>query len=462
MAFNFGQFTEFSDSVTIADPTIEALARAIELGPYEGQFYQAMGAPMAPIRTREYDVYSRSKTARKGTIDANWDDDDVSGLGVSDTSLAGLSIGMVLDIGGEYVIVSAIDAANGQISVHSRGAGGTTAASHTSGDSFDVVGFAGTDTDLKNVRSFSETTSVYANYVQTIFETIDWTKLGDLVRKGMSPDQASLLLISEAENRVAEMLGVMAIRGKKSSASAGSGRFMSAGLLAQLSDSNRSPNTYNVNGDLTEEAFKAAIGQAVEKGAKLTTVWCNPTVKGYINAFMGAIPAVVINQEKSDKTAGGLYASRYDYEGLVLEIRVDSAMPSSAVAIVNQAKCKKGWLEGDGLRLVDEPQASSRELRKSLQGSVGFIVEDVGTDHQYLYGITGGSSERVYKATATVSGVTRNMEIVVAADANVPTASSDNIGLRVIIKTGWTGGTKISTAVAGEVWASNGASWIKQ
>jgi hypothetical protein len=72
-------------------------------------------------------------------------------------------------------------------------------------------------------------------------------------------------------------------------------------------------------------------------------------------------------------------------------------MPAGSIAIVNQAKCKKGWLSDDGLRLADEPSLSSREMRKSLQGSVGFLIEDVGADHLLLTGITGGTAERVYK-----------------------------------------------------------------
>ena len=46
---------------------------------------------------------------------------------------------------------------------------------------------------------------------------------------------------------------------------------------------------------------------------------------------------------------------------------------------------------------VDEPTQSSRENRKSLQGSIGFLIEDVGSDHTLLYGITGGATERIYK-----------------------------------------------------------------
>lgn len=148
----------------------------------------------------------------------------------------------------------------------------------------------------------------------------------------------------------------------------------------------------------------------------------------------------------------------------MLNLRVDADMPDGKIACVNQGKCKKGWLANDGLRMVDEPSASSRESRKSLQGSLGFIIEDVGTDHILLCGITGGSSKRVH--SVAVNGVSASIptyqQITVHADSNVPSAAAANIGLRVLIGTGWTGGTKISAAVKDDVWASNGSAWVKQ
>lgn len=49
----------------------------------------------------------------------------------------------------------------------------------------------------------------------------------------------------------------------------------------------------------------------------------------------------------------------------------------------------------------------------------------------------------------------------VDADADVPAASADNKGTIILIGTGWTEGTKIVTAVAGEFWGSNGTAWVK-
>lgn len=403
MAFNFGQFNEFSDSVTFADPVVEGVARAINLGPFTGKFYEAMGAPAATIATKEFKVYSRTLTSRNGTIDAGWDDSATTGLGIADDSLKGLTVGHVLSVGSEVVIVKKVDRSAGTIDVHKRGDGGTTAATHKANDPFDVIGFAGSDSDLKNVESVTESTKVWSNFVQTVFETIDWLKHGELLRQGLESANATLVLVREAEIRVARMLATMSIRGVKAQGTSSEGRYMSAGLLAQLGDKSRDARQYNVAGALTEAKFVAALKDAFDGGATPDTIWVSPTVKSYLNAFLGADSSVALIDQKSNHTAGGVYVDSYNYEGAILRVRVDADMPNDRIAIVNQGKCKKGWLEGDGLRMVDEPTLSSRELRKSLQGSIGFLVEDVGSDHTLLYGITGGSTERVYKVDSSGS-----------------------------------------------------------
>ena len=396
MAFAFGQFNEFSDSVTINDPVIEAVARAIQLGPFHGKFYEAMGAPQTSITQKEFEIYTRTKTPRDGAIGATqWDGSATTGLSIKEDSLRGLTVGHVLDIGGEVVIVSAVNRSANTINVHRRGEGGTAATTHTAGATFQVIGFAGNDTDLKNVESVTESTETWSNYVQTVFETVDWTKHAELTRKGLSDANAIVLLTREAEIRVAELLSRMAIRGVKANATGG--RYMSAGLLAQLSDiAGRGAMTYDVGGDLTEAKLKAALKMRFDAGGTCNTIWVSPTNKEYINAFIGSHPGITLSDSKTNHTAGGLYADAYDYEGAILQVRVDADMPGDRIAIVNQSKCKKGWLENDGLRMVDEPSASSREKRKSLQGSLGFLIEDVGADHLLLTGITGGSAERVY------------------------------------------------------------------
>lgn len=464
MAFEFGQFNEFSDSVTIGNPVIAAVAKAIELGPWVGQFYQAMGAPEVSLSQKEFEVYSRSKTSRNGLIGASdWDDDDTTGLGIATASLKGITVGHVLKVDSELVIVTAVNRANGTISVI-RGAGGTTAAAHTGGTAFAFLGVAGSDTDLKNVEAMTESTSKWTNYVQTVFEAIEWTKHGELVRKGLSPAQATQVLIREAEIRVAETLAAMAVLGVKQAGSSEK-PFMSAGLIAQLSDvSNRGALTYDADGIITDAKLGAAIKMALDAGGNPDTIWVNPTAKGWLNNLNAATTAFSITTNREDHVGGKLYIDAYDYEGKILNVRVDRDIPAGAIAIVKQSSCKKGWLEGDGLRMADEPSLSSREIRKSLQGSLGFLVENVGADHVLITGVTGGPTEKTYKASvgAVSVDIPTYQQIIVNSDSDVPAAASGNIGLRVKIGTAWTSGTKIATAVKDEVWASNGSAWVKQ
>jgi hypothetical protein len=143
----------------------------------------------------------------------------------------------------------------------------------------------------------------------------------------------------------------------------------------------------------------AALKQVFETGAP-DTIWCSPTVKTYINNLNIANSALAINANKDDHTGGGLYISHIDYEGAILAVRVDRDMPDSNLAIVTQRDIKKGWLKDDGLVMKDEPSKSTRELRKSIQGSVGFMVEGVGQDHILMTGITGGPTERVFKTAS--------------------------------------------------------------
>ena len=497
MAFNFGQYGEFTDPVTNGDPVIAAVAKVIEPGPYKGQFYQAMGAPTVPLDQKIFEVYTRSKTSRNGVIGATpWDADDVTGLSVSAAAAKGLTVGHVIKIGSEVVIVKEVNRTNNTIAVFARGAGGSTAGAHDAATAFTVIGFAGADLDLKNVESISESTSKYENYMQTFFETNNWLKQGELVRKGLSEAQAKVVLLKEAELRFAELLSIASIHGLKQKPTDDSDRFMSAGLISQLKDSNsgnRRVFSYNANGPISEVIFKAALKELFDNGGNPTSIWASPTNKGFINNFAGACNADVnLTDSPNNHTAGGLFINAYNYEGKIIPIRVDQDMPDDIIPILNMGDCKKGWLKDDGMVLKDEPTQSTREMRKSLQGTTGFLIENVGVNHTYIYGVNGGPTEKVSKVsiqgigdgvTVPIAGTVEGgisatgaiaasgavtatgaftRQILVNADANVPAASADNFGYQVKIGTGWTGGTKIVTAVAGEVWSSNGEAWVKQ
>lgn len=456
--------------MTIADPTVFAVAKAVELNPFVGRIYQAMGAPPVGLKTKAFKIFSRTLTSRDGVIGSGWTASATSGLGINADALKGLTVGHQLDVGGEVVVISAVDRSANTISVLKRGDGATTAKSHASGDAYKVIGFAGNDTDLKNVEAMSESTKQWENYVQTVFEAIEWTKHGELMREGMTSANATVMLIREAMTRSANMLSRMAVLGIKQKATGATERYFSAGLLAQLRDGDRSGRTYNVNGILTEVKFKAALKTMFDAGGAANTIWVSPTTKPYINAFLGAFADRLITDSANNHTAGGIYVDSYNYEGAILKLEVDNDMPDHSIAVTQSGDLKKAWLEGDGFRQADEPSLSSRETRKSLQGSVGFYVENVGANHVLLTGITGGTTERSLPVTVgggvAVSSlptpVATYQQIDVNADADVPAAAAANIGLRVKIATAWSSGTKIVTAAKGEVWASNGAAWVKQ
>lgn len=398
MAFEFGKFHEFSDSVTIGDPVLYSAAKVVDLGPFTGNFYQKMGAPAVVLTQKEFEIYSRSKTSRNGVIGATaWGASATTGLSMPVDVLKGLTVGHVLRIDGEVVIIKNVDRTNNTIDVLKRAVSGTAKA-HAASTPYKVIGFAGNDDDLEKVESMSETTRKWSNYVQTVYEVINWNKHGELVRDGMSNENAIAFLLKEAEIRVAEILSSMAINGiKYKDTNAGDERYMSAGLLAQLSDSARGALTYNVNGLLSETKLDDTLKMLFNRGGVANTLWVSTKGQEYLDYMLQNSNAAVIVTDKGNTVAGNRYVKQYNYHGQVLSVEIDSEIPDDTIAVVNQADCKKGWLKDDGLRMVDEPVTSSRKSKKSIQGTVGFMIENVGSNHALLTGITGASDEKVTK-----------------------------------------------------------------
>lgn len=388
MAFLFGTHTEFDDSVSFGDPVVAVAARAINLARNKGAFYQATGAPQLGIDTEEFEIYSRSKTTREGTVGVGgWNDTNTTNLPVDATSIKGITAGHVLKVEDEVVVLSAVDRSANTVDVFARGAGSTSGAAHLAAVSYKVLGYAGKDTMLKNVESIYETTGKYTNYIQSIFETLDYEYKGKILsRKGLAGNLVTNILTKEASYRVAEMLATMAIWGEKQLGSKSGSPYMSAGLLSQLADNaggTRPILAYNANGGLTETKLRDALKDLVKTGTP-NTIWASPANKEIINTFNSALTTTI---PRTEHTAGQ-YINSYDYDGLILDVKVDSDLPDAKLPIVNMSKCYKSWLKEDYLRKENEPAASSREFRESLQGSVGFIIEDVGYEHTYLYGIS--------------------------------------------------------------------------
>lgn len=391
MAFTLGQVTQFDDPLSVLNPAILLAARAVNLPANKGVVYQMMQAPPSALVQQIFEIRSRTKTALSGLVgdgaSAGWDDSATTDLPITSAYIGVLTVGTVIKVEDEIVIVSDVDFSAKTVDVYERGAGSTTAASHADTTAFEVIGHAGLDTSLKYVTSKSELTVRYTNYVQTIFETLDYTQFESIIgRQALNPADHIALMRIEAMTRVSEILSVSAIKGVKRAGSA-SMPYMSSGLLEQLTDTasgTRPILSYNASSAALNEAkLKAALETAFVYGNP-DTIIVNQTNKNKINAFNNAI---MINTDRTD-TSAGIHVDSYNYEGKVLQVVVDADMPTACVPIVTKSQLQKGFLQGDVIRFVDEPKVSSREHRESIQGSLGFLVEGVGFDHILIYGLT--------------------------------------------------------------------------
>ena len=390
--FDIGSVTEFDDTVAVHMPDVLVAAKAVALAPQKAQVWNLMKAPGQAITGKTFEIYGRTDTSLDGTIGTGsgtgWvDGTAVTALPMAAANVHKLVIGSVLKVEAEVVVVKSIDRSANTIAVWSRGAGSSTAAAHADTTAFTIIGYAAHDTDLKNIEARAENSFKYTNYVSTIYEIIDYTLSQELIgRQGIGDGAANIqLLKNEAMNRVSKHLARMAILGYKQVGSKANDPFMGAGLLAQLEDTSsgsRSVLRYNASTtDFTETHLKAALAANFALGNP-NKIILNQTYKNIANKFNNAF----INIDRTDKTAGNS-VKFYEYEGKVLEFVVDSDMPSGKIAIVNDGMIYKSWQNGDVLRYVDEPKASSRETRGSLQGSVAFAVEGVGFEHCEMYGL---------------------------------------------------------------------------
>jgi hypothetical protein len=386
MSFELGIFTDQSDSTTIADPVVLAAASAVKLPPNKGRFWNDMGPFTEPTSNRRFEIYSRTDTQRNGTIGAgDWDATATTALPV--TSSAGLIKGLILQIAAEVVVVNTIVDAT-TITVVARGAAGTTGAIHLEDVAYTVIGSAINDVDLKNIDSVSEITQKYENFMQTVAEPIDYTKGGQLdPRKGIAVGTIALLE-TEAMTRVAKNISVGSVLGLKQDKDAGKGPFMTAGLIQQLSDDSSGRLILEATsvGVLNETKFKAALRTVTNTGTP-TVAYMSTANKDIVNEFNGASSSVAINTGRGD-TQAGYYIDSYNYEGLIIDIKIDSDMPDDAICIVNINKCKKGPKAGDAIEHHDELPASSREKRASFNGSYGIAIDDVGYEHIIMTGVT--------------------------------------------------------------------------
>lgn len=391
MAMDVGIHTHYDDPNTIIDPTILGMAAEINLGAWEGVIWNALSPQADAVNNTKYEIYDRSRTGLTGTIGTGagtgWvDDSATTDLPMNATAIGLLSIGDVVEVENEQVIVSAVDRSANTIDVFARGHASSTAASHADNTAFTIIGKAINDTDLKNVEPFAERSGIYTNYTQTIVEIIEQTFTDEIQARKAFEQKPQL--IREAMDRMFRRLSLTALKGRKQIGTASVPQ-TTAGILQQLSEGGgvRTPLRYNASGLTSPETvLKNALISIWNNGGNPTHIVLSPTNKRKFDPLMEQFIRTTRAEAGVIGTDNG---TAYMFQGKTLPFVQDQAMPDDRIEIVTLPKLHKGWRVGDIMRgPIEEPKVSSRELRYSMQGSFFISVEGVGVDHIDLYNVS--------------------------------------------------------------------------
>lgn len=386
---DLGLHTTLMDANSILDPEVIAIAdRLTPLQAKEfGKVWDLFSNRSTPFATDEYLILSRAYTAPQvvqGTTVAAtlWDNVATTlALPVTSATIDRLTIGDIMLIDSELVVVKAVNRTGNTIDVYERGAGGSTAAVHgVTAKTIKIVGNANIEGTV-SVEAMAEQTAKVTNYCQIILESIDLSKEDtDQARKlGRTPE----MLKSEAMERVMRDLARSAVYGR---ARAGTSAIpaMTRGLISHLEDVTGAIKTA-VGGAFTELALKNILDDVRIAGGSVNAIVMSVKNKRIANTFVGAD---AIQVDRSERT-GGHVLDAYIADGLgSIPFVVDIDFPESYVAVVNTRFMQKGWKENDQLRFTPETNTHSREKKETLQGKFGMAVEQVGVSHGLLTGLT--------------------------------------------------------------------------
>lgn len=386
--FDLGLHTTLKDSNSILDPEVVAISERISplVAKEFGRVWDLFTVKDAPFTTDEYQVLTRGYTSpvvTLGTVGSSTDWDstsDTTALPISSGTIDRLTVGDVLLVDSEIVVVKSVDRSGNTIDVYERGAGDTSGATHTTGASAKIISNAHLE-GVVDPESMAEQTAKVTNYLQLVEELIDLSKEdSDQARKFGRTEDA---LKSEAMERVMRDLARTAIFG---TARAGTASIpaMTRGLLSHLYDVSGAIKT-SVGGAFTETALKNILDDVRSAGGTVNAIVLSVANKRIANGFTGADQ---IQVDRNDRM-GGHVLDGYIADGFgAIPFVVDIDMPNDKVAVVNTRFLWKGWKANDQLRFVDEPVSNSREKKQSLQGKFGLVVDGVGTTHGLLYAIS--------------------------------------------------------------------------
>ena len=392
MAFDLGLHTTREDSDSILDPEVIAIAdRVTPLQAREfGTVWNLFSTRETPFETEEYEILTRNYSAPEVTIPLGadgtlWDTTTaVADLPVSSATIDRLTIGDILLVESEIVVVKSVDRGANTIDVYERGAGDSTAVVHPHDATYTakVIGSAHEEGKVQG-EAMAEQTNTLTNYCQLVEEIVDLSKADtDQARK---VGRTEVVLKSDAMERVMRDLARSSIYGTARKATA-SIPAMSRGLLSHLTDVSGALTT-SVGGAFTETVLQNGLDDVRAQGGTVNAIVMSVAQKRKFNAFTGA-DATTFNVD-AGRRQGGLVLDGYisDGFGLVPAV-VDVDFPDDKVALLNTRFMQKGWKVNDQLRFVEETNVNSRERKETLQGKFGFAVENIGRSHALLTGLT--------------------------------------------------------------------------
>jgi hypothetical protein len=391
MSFDLGMHWSLDDAESRVDPLILSTAADIPVGKNEGTIWSRLAIYPKTVDNFEFDIFDRSVTSISGVIGngagTGWvDDTDTTDLPMTAAAINVLTVGHILEVGSEQVIVKAVDRSANTIDVVARGHGSTSGAAHVDGVAFSVVGAAINPDQLKNVEGFSELTGKFSNYCQRVVAVLD-QEFDDEIQARKAIEQNPQLLM-EAMNRVAKQCYSLSIKGVKSMKTKTS-PYTTAGILEQLATAGGQRPALRQNAaaytSLTS-LFEDALEAVWRAGGNPNAILLSPANKRLLNPLMQQFK--VGNTAQKSGVIGTDAASTFFYDSSELELISDAGMPDDRIEIVTLEKLYKGWRAKDALRGPNlEPAGSSLEKRYSIYGSTFIAVEGVGVNHIDCYGV---------------------------------------------------------------------------
>ena len=386
---DLGLHTTLTDTNSILDPEVIAITERITplMAQEFGKVWDLFSDRGAPFTTDTYEVYNRgytSPSAVLGTVGGgatDWNStSDTTALPITSGTIDRLTVGDILLVDSEIVVVKSVDRSGNTIDVYERGAGDTTGATHLTSAVAKIIGNAHLE-GVVDPEAMAEQTGLLTNYCQIVEELIDLSKEdSDQARK---TGRTEVALKTEAMERVMQDLARTAIFG---TARAGTASIpaMTRGLLSHLVDISGGIKTA-VSGAFTETVLKDILDDVRTAGGSVNFIALSINNKRIANGFTGAD---AIQTQRTDRE-GGQVLDAYIADGLGrIPFVVDIDFPDDQVVVGNSRFLQKGWKENDLLRFVPETNVNSRERKETLQGKFGLVVEGVGRTHGVLTGLT--------------------------------------------------------------------------